>query len=175
VAVLDRTMDSGPGHAYPRFAMRAAALLGFALCACVADTLEIALEIEADGCAASSFEQVSVISIEVYGNHDGKLCALARRCLFAVDVPEPLHGPDDLAATLRGANQPLVEGELDGAEYIHVVGRTQSCWDLPDPEGGVVPDHPLCGANDFHEVEGGAVPIVLQCEACPAEEIELCP
>ncbi|MBC8068653.1 MAG: hypothetical protein IAG13_10000, partial [Deltaproteobacteria bacterium] len=129
--------------------MRAAVLLGLTLCTCAADTLEIALEIEVDGCDAAALAEVSVISVEVYGRHDGERCALARRCLFAVDVPEPLADADDLAEALRDATQPLVEGELAGAEYIHVVGRTQSCWDLPDPEDGVLPDHPACGANDF--------------------------
>jgi len=155
--------------------VRKALPLLLAVTACAADTLDIALEIEVDGCDEDAFAAISVISIEVYGEHEGIRCALARRCLFAVDVPAPLVDVDDLARTLQGANQLLVEGELDGAEYIHVLGREQSCWDVPEAAGGAAPEHPMCGANDFAEVQAGAVPIVLQCGDCPAEEIDLCP
>ncbi len=153
--------------------MRSLALtLVLATAACAEDTIEVELSLRDHGCSADALAEVSVVSIEIYGEHDGSLCTLGRRCLFGVGPLDDIAG---LSNTLADANQPLVDAALTGAEYIHVVGRAESCWDLPDPVDGAVPDHPVCGSNDLAAIDGDVLPIEMQCGGCRAMEVPLCP
>jgi hypothetical protein len=88
--------------------MRTVLPLALGLAACTADTLDIELEIAAPDCQAADFAQVSVIAIAVYGEHDGTHCALARRCVYAVDELARWRILA-ISAALREATQPLVE------------------------------------------------------------------
>lgn len=146
------------------------------LLGCAADTLEIDLAIEAPQCDASSFEQVSFIEIAVYGEHDGELCVLDQHCLWQVDAHGLLEDVDDFVAAMRAGHQPLVSGLLDGAQHIEVNGRDSDCT-VNTIAGGTPPPHPMCGGNDFAEVDEGVLPIVLTCdtERCPRKDVKLCP
>ena len=144
------------------------------LAACAAETLEIDLLIEAPDCAPSSFEQVSNIEIAVFGEHDGQPCLLDQRCLWQVDLEYgTLEGVDDFESAMRAANPPLVSGLLAGAQHVKVNGRESDCYANDE----TLPSHPMCGGNDFAEVEDGSLPIVLTCdpEPCRREDVELCP
>jgi hypothetical protein len=147
--------------------------LALVLAACDADTLDIDLEITANDCEASDFAEVAVIEIAVYGEHAGTFCALARRCVYARDFHGPLADVDDFNAALREAEQPLVDGLVEGAEHIRVNGRALDCWDL-EPN---LPNHPMCGNNEFAEARDGALPIAMTCDEsrCPREQYEQCP
>jgi hypothetical protein len=150
--------------------------LALLLAACEADTLAFDLVMTAPGCAASSFEQVSYIEIAVYGEHDGERCVLDQRCLWDVDELAPLEDVDDFADAMRAANEPLVSGLREGAQHIEVNGRDSDCYLNASPSGPL-PDHPMCGGNDFDEVDDGELPVVLTCAAdrCPRKEVPLCP
>lgn len=150
--------------------------LALVLAACEADTLAFDLVMEAPGCDASSFEQVSYIEIAVYGEHDGAECVLATRCLWRVDQDAPLENVDDFADAMRAAPDPLVDGLRAGAQHIEVNGRDSDCYLDSDPNGPL-PPHPMCGGNDFAAVEDGEVPIALGCDVdlCPRKEVPLCP
>jgi hypothetical protein len=154
-------------------AMHRRPLLALALAACGAETLDIDLEIEAPECEASDFAEVAVIEIAVYGEHAGTFCALARRCVYARDLYGPLADIDDFNDALRRAQQPLVAGLTEGAEHIRVNGRALDCWDL-EPN---LPNHPMCGNNEFAEARDGVVPIAMTCDEsrCPREQYEQCP
>ncbi|MBX7078237.1 MAG: hypothetical protein K1X88_03550 [Nannocystaceae bacterium] len=152
--------------------MRASLALLLATLACGEETLEVHLELRDHGCEPAALAEVTVVSIEIYGEANGGLCTLGRRCLFGVG---PLADIDDLSAALDDTAQPLVDVDVDGAQYIHVVGRAESCWDLPDPIDGEIPDHPVCGSNDLAAIEGDVLPVEMTCAACTAMEVPLCP
>jgi hypothetical protein len=141
-----------------------------ALVGCGASTEELALRLEDGGCTAEMFEPIAILSIEVYGNdEDAGMCALSRRCLFDVDVPEPLTSLADMEAVLRAANQPLIDIEAAGANYLKIVGRRNEsgCWSGTD--------HPVCGTADLADADGDELPVVMRCEPCLEEEVPLCP
>lgn len=140
--------------------------------ACEAQPLEVSLDLRGGSCTALDLMAVRVISIEVYGSSsEAEMCTLARRCVFVDVAPTSI---DEIGQLLSEVNQPLVDAELAGAEYIHVVGR-ESCWDQPDPVTGVPPVPPICGANDLAEIDGDLLPLTMRCDAsCPAEQVPLC-
>jgi len=146
-------------------------LAWLACIACEASALEVHLELRGD-CDATALADVRVVTVEVYGNDATQnLCTLGRECVFA---DEPPASVDELADLLRDASQPLVDAELQGAQYVHVVGRG-SCFDLADPITGLVPVPPACGANNLAEVDGDTLVVPMQCDdPCPAQEIPLC-
>lgn len=148
--------------------------LGVALgpTACDPEPLEVHLELRGDDCTAEDLAEVRVVSVEIYGSAGGEdLCTLARRCVFADAAPTDIDG---IATLLHDVNQPLVDAELDGAAYLHVVGRA-TCWDQPDPVTGVLPTPPACGANDLAEVDGDALAVTMSCgAACAAQQVPLC-
>lgn len=152
--------------------MRAVFALLLAPVACAAEPLEVALELRGDDCAAADLEAVRVVSVEVYGSDDASdLCTLGRRCVFADAAPTSIEAIGEL---LGEVNQPLIDAELAGASYIHVVGRA-TCWDQPDPASGALPIPPTCGANDLAEIDGETLPVTMRCDTeCPAEQVPLC-
>lgn len=153
-------------------AVRRLVLGAVALVGCSGDTVELALDLTNVDCVAADFAEIDVVSIEVYGQHDGDLCALARRCMFDVDVPPgTLVDVDALSDVLAAANQPLVDTELEGALYLRLVGRRQStgCWS-PDPV-----QHPACAQADLADAEGDTLALGLNCAECPNDEVPLCP
>lgn len=139
---------------------------------CSAEALDVHLELADDGCAADALTEVRVISVEIYGSDStSDLCTLARRCIFVDDPPD---GVDAIAEVLRTANQPLVDAELQGAEFVHVVGRT-SCWGQADPVTGAPEVPSVCGSNDLAEVDGDTLALTMRCDPdCPSEEVPLC-
>lgn len=146
--------------------------LGGSAPACDAEPLEVHLDLRGEDCTAEDLAPVRVVSVEIYGSAGGEdLCTLARRCVFADAAPTSI---EDIAALLHDVNQPLVDAELEGAAYLHVVGRA-TCWDQPDPVTGVLPTPPACGANDLAEVDGDALAVTMSCNsACAAEQVPLC-
>jgi hypothetical protein len=150
---------------------RFAALLLVAA-ACAADTEELALLLEDDvGCTADLLRPIEILSIEVYGNDEEiGMCALSRRCLFNVDQPAALASLADIEDALSEANQPLVDIEAAGANYLKIVGRTNAsgCW------SGM--DHPACGEADLNDAVDGELPLTIRCdEPCIEEDVPLCP
>lgn len=144
--------------------------------ACQADVLDVHLELTDAGCAATALADVRVLSIEVYGtdasgDSDLDLCTLARRCIF---VDAPPTSVDAISDALHEANQPLVDAELEGAELVHVVGRT-SCWGQADPVTGVPEVPAVCGSNALAEVDGDTLALTMRCDPdCPSEQVPLC-
>lgn len=140
--------------------------------ACAAEPLEISLELRGDDCDATDLAEVRVVSIEIYGSDDASdLCTLGRRCVFADAAPDSIEAIGEL---LGAVNQPLVDAELGGASYVHVVGRT-SCWDQPDPNSGALATPATCGANDLAEIDGDVLAVTMRCDMdCPAEQVALC-
>lgn len=147
-------------------------LVGLLLCviACGGETNELALLLEGD-CPPENFEEIAILSIEVYGSDNGTMCALSRRCLFSVDMvlPEPLMSMNDLEAVLRDANQPLIDIEAEGANYFKIVGRRNEsgCWSGTE--------HPACGEADLADAEDGQLPVTIRCDSCVEEDVPLCP
>lgn len=148
-------------------------LVLFATTACEASALEVHLELQGE-CDATALATVEVVTVEIYGNDATQnLCTLGRECIF---VDTPPTSVDDVADVLSDASQPLVDADLEGAQYIHVVARG-SCFELPDPVTGLLPVPPACGANNIDEVDGDTLALTMQCDAadpCPAQEIPLC-
>lgn len=153
--------------------MRHSLLALVACVACEASALEVHLELRGE-CDAAALAEVEVVTVEIYGNDATQnLCTLGRECIFVDAAPTSV---DDLADVLSDANQPLVDAELAGAQYIHVVGRG-SCFDLPDPVTDLLPVPPACGANNIDEADGDTLALTMQCDPadpCPAQEIPLC-
>jgi hypothetical protein len=153
--------------------MRRSILALLACVACEGSTLEVHLELGGE-CDATALAGVQVVSVEVYGSDATQnLCTIGRECVFT-DVP--LASVEDLADVLSDTNQPLVDVDLGGAQYIHVVGRG-SCFDLPDPVTDLLPVPPACGANNIDALDGDTLELTMQCDPadpCPAQEIPLC-
>jgi hypothetical protein len=150
--------------------VRGLVALLFVVTGCAAEDEELALVLEHDGCTAELLEPIAILSIEVYGNDEALgMCALSRRCLFNVDLPTPLQDLADIEDALREANQPLVDIEAEGANYLKIVGRTNEsgCW------SGM--DHPACGEADLADADHGELPVTIRCEPCVEEDVPLCP
>jgi hypothetical protein len=155
-----------------RFAFALALAPGLTALACEAEPLEVNLELRGQNCAAEDLAQVRVVSIEIYGSTpEAPLCTLGRRCVFADTAPTSI---DAIAELLHDVNQPLVDAEVAGAEYLHVVGRA-TCWDQPDPTTGILPTPPTCGSNDLAEIDGDVLAVTMRCDMdCAAEQVPLC-
>jgi len=154
-------------------AVRRLHLVWLACIACEGSALEVHLDLRGE-CDAAALAGVEVVTVEIYGNDATQnLCTLGRECVFIDVAPTSV---EELADVLSAANQPLVDAELAGAQYIHVVGRG-SCFDLPDPVTDLLPVPPACGANNIDEIDGDTLALTMQCDAadpCPAQEIPLC-
>jgi hypothetical protein len=143
---------------------RALALL-CALAGCVADDRVVGLELTADpGCTADQLAALASVSVEVYGDADGSLCTLARRCVTLAEI----RTIDELTAALRAAMQPLVDTGLADTRQIAVLGHDR----LGCGEG----DRLLCGFADLAEADD-SLGVPLRCEAadCPLEVPPFCP
>jgi len=151
--------------------VRRVALGAVLLAGCAGETVELALDVSNVDCAPEDFAEIAVVSVEVYGQDGGDMCALGRRCLFDVDVPQALADVDALADVLAAANQPLIDTELEGARFLRLVGRRQAtgCWS-PDPVA-----HPACAQADLEDADGDTLALGLRCEDCPNDEVPLCP
>lgn len=138
---------------------------------CEAPPVEVTLDVRGE-CGLDSLVDVRAVSIEVYGSDEAlDLCTLGRRCVFANVAPTSI---EEVSQLLRDGNQPLVDAELAGAEYVHVVGHV-SCFPQKDPVTDVYPIPPTCGANDLAEVDDGTLAVTMQCDgSCPAEPVPLC-
>jgi hypothetical protein len=153
-------------------AVRRLVALLVSLAGCGASTEELALRLEDGGCTAEMFEPIAILSIDVYGNdEDAGMCALSRRCLFDVDMEldAPLSSIDDMEAVLRAANQPLIDIEAAGANYLKIVGRRNEsgCWSGTE--------HPACGTADLADADGDELPVTIRCDTCLEEDVPLCP
>ncbi len=150
--------------------MRRLLALCVALVGCGEEVEELALRLDEEDCTPAILGEIAILSIEVYGNdEDAGMCALSRRCLFDVDVPEPLETLEDMEAVLRDANQPLIDIERAGANYLKIVGRRNAsgCWSGDN--------HHACGTADLADADGDELPVVIRCEPCLEEDVPLCP
>lgn len=142
-------------------------LLTALLAACaVEDDAVLALELDADAtCTTDRWRGLASLSIEVYGDHDGELCTLARRCVTLDGITDLA----DLTAALRAAMQPLVDTALADTRQIAVLGHDR----LGCGEG----DRGLCGFADLADVADGALVVPLRCEPadCPPDVPPFCP
>jgi hypothetical protein len=137
-----------------------AALLGSG---CGGATEEIDL-VFAGSCDSAELEDVSVLSVEILGRARGAPCALARRCVFDVELTRI----DDITAALEAANQPLVDVSDPDAHTLRVIGHDQSCF--------AADDHLACGSQDLLQIDDdGTLEVVMACGDCPVEEIPFCP
>lgn len=137
-----------------------------ALAGCPADDEVVALELAADAtCDADRLGALASVSVEVYGDADGELCTLARRCVTLAGVATV----EDLTAALRAAMQPLVDTELADSRQIAVLGHDR----LGCGEG----DRMLCGFADVADVAAAGLTVPLRCEAadCPPDVPPFCP
>jgi hypothetical protein len=106
------------------------------------------------------------LSIEVYGDADGDLCTLARRCVTVADIADVA----DLTAALRAAMQPLIDTDLADTRQIAVLGH--------DRLGCGEADRLLCGFADLADAADDAtLAVPLRCEAadCPLDVPPFCP
>lgn len=147
---------------------RLALLAGCALLsACTADDTVLALEFTADeSCAEDPLRALASLSIEVYGDADGDLCTLARRCVTVADIADVA----DLTAALRAAMQPLIDTDLADTRQIAVLGH--------DRLGCGEADRLLCGFADLADAADDAtLAVPLRCEAadCPLDVPPFCP
>jgi hypothetical protein len=141
-------------------------LLIGALVGCAAEDEVVALELTADAtCSADRLAALASVSVEVYGDADGELCTLARRCVTLAEVATV----DELTAALRAATQPLVDTELADSRQNAVLGHDR----LGCGEG----DRMLCGFVDVAEVTDAGLTVPLRCEAadCPPDVPPFCP
>jgi hypothetical protein len=145
------------------------ALLLVLLAACSPGPTVVALALSADdSCREDHYLALASVSVEVYGDADGELCTLARRCV-TVDAPADVA---DLEAALRAATQPLVDLGLAGTRQIAVYGHQRlGC-------GAGARD--LCGFADLADEDDGALTIPIRCDAvdlerCPGEVPPFCP
>lgn len=137
-----------------------------ALAACTPDDSTLALELSADAtCTADALSAVASLSLEVYGDADGTLCTLARRCVTLADITSL----DDLTAALRAAMQPLIDTDLDDTRQIAVLGH--------DRLGCGEADRLLCGFTDLADADDDVLAVPLRCDAadCPLEVPPFCP
>lgn len=145
-----------------------ALLAALVACAPAPTTVELALSGDAS-CTPAGLATISSVSVEVYGDADGQLCTLARRCV-TVDAPAAIA---DLEAELRAATQPLIDIDPEGALQIAVLGHQR----LGCGEG----DHDLCGFADLADVTDDALEIPIRCDRtpdesrCPLEVPPFCP
>ncbi|MEZ4452984.1 MAG: hypothetical protein R3B09_26225 [Nannocystaceae bacterium] len=138
--------------------------------ACTPAPEVVDLELADDAsCASPAIDGLASLSVEVYGDADGELCTLARRCV-TVDAAASIA---DLEATLAAATQPLVDVELEGARQIAVLGHAR----LGCGEG----DRRLCGFADLADLAGASLPVPIRCDVgepptlCPLEVPPFCP
>jgi hypothetical protein len=131
--------------------------------ACAASDASAELALTQGNCQEAQLAQVSVLSVEVYGRHDGDLCVLRQRCIFNVDAMSVA----DIGEAMADANQPLIDVEQDGAMVLAVIGHTSSCFSYDDQA--------MCGFADLADAGDGILDVQLECQACPAEEIPFCP
>jgi hypothetical protein len=137
-----------------------------AFTACAADDEVLALAFTADaGCTADRLVALASVSVEVYGDADGSLCTLARRCVTLAEVTTL----DGLTAALRAAMQPLVDTRRADTRQIAVLGHDR----LGCGEG----DRLLCGFADPADADEQGLTVPLRCEAadCPLEVPPFCP
>ncbi len=137
-----------------------------ALMACEPDDETVALAFTADdGCTPERLVNLASVSVEAYGDADGSLCTLARRCVTLADV----RTLAELTAALRAAMQPLVDTSLADTRQIAVLGHDR----LGCGEG----DRLLCGFTDLAEADADGLTIPLTCEPadCPLEVPPFCP
>lgn len=138
---------------------------------CDPDTAVLEIDLREDGCTADDWSTVRVLSVEVYGTDDaGDRCALARRCVFDVDLPSAAQDVADIDAALRAANQPLVDLDRDGASIVQITAHTDGCWSDLGLDGRPT----ACGANELAEADDGRLGVVMRCGSCSAEEVPLC-
>lgn len=142
-------------------------LLSSLLLACPpADDEVVALELTADAtCTAARLAPLASLSIEVYGDADGDLCTLARRCVTLADITTV----DDLTAALRAAMQPLIDTALADSRQIAVLGHDR----LGCGEG----DRLACGFADLADLADDALTVPLRCDPadCPPDVPPFCP
>ncbi len=137
-----------------------------ALATCTPDDTVITLAFTADpGCTPARLTTLASLSVEVYGDADGELCTLARRCVTLTTVTTLDH----LTATLRDSMQPLVDTSLAGARQIAVLGHDR----LGCGEG----DRQLCGFADLADASDDTLAVALRCEPadCPPTVPPFCP
>lgn len=137
---------------------------------CTPAPTTVALALAGDAsCTPAGLAAISSVSVEVYGDADGQLCTLARRCV-TVDAPGSIA---DLEAALHDATQPLVDIDPEGARQIAVLGHQR----LGCGEG----DRDLCGFADLADVADDALEIPIRCDRtpdesrCPLEVPPFCP
>ena len=131
---------------------------------------EVELVLIEGECDRTFLQEVQVLSLEVYGQREGdeQLCTLDKRCVFDVDVPEPADDAEDLMQILRTQQQPLIDTELEGAQFVGIVGRREpSCWRQDV--------YPLCGFADLANVSDGRLELRLTCGGCTDETHPNCP
>ncbi len=146
----------------------AALALGFG---CDPATVSLDLDLTADDCDADDWATVRVLSVEVYGTDAaGDRCALARRCVFDVDLPAPVQDVAGIAAALEAANQPLVDIDRADASIVQVTAHTDGCWSALGLNGAPT----ACGANEIAEADDGRLGVVMRCGPCASAEVPLC-
>lgn len=146
--------------------MRGRLLMCLALAACPADDAVVALAFTADEtCTEARLAALASVSVEVYGDADGELCTLARRCVTLAGVTSL----EDLTAALRSAMQPLVDTNLADTRQIAVLGH--------DRLGCGEADRLLCGFADLADAQADELAVALRCESadCPLEVPPFCP
>lgn len=104
---------------------------------------------------------VRIIAVELWGIDSGQPCALARRCLFDVDIATIA----DVESALSEVNQPLIDVDDDDAHTVAIVGHSRDCF--------ASDDHGFCGQADLRDVVDGTLPVVVSCESCPS--VAFCP
>ena len=153
----------------PRSPVAALALLGCAACG-PAEPLDLRLELVDGGCSAEQLVEVSVVSVEVWGDDGaGDMCTLGKRCVFDVDLRNPTS-VEDIEAAISEVNQPLIDVEIEGSRFVALVGRRQTdgCF------MGVNP--PACANADIADASNGVLPMTLRCGDCQSfEDYPLCP
>ncbi len=155
----------------PRRARPLAAFVALAG-ACATDdpaAVELRLGLADGGCTAEHVASISLLAIEVYGQDAGRVCKLASRCIFNVDLPQAPASLSDLERAMKAANQPLIDTLYEGSSEVAVLGRMAgtSCFSARDAA--------LCAYGELADAEDGTLTLTARCDGCASEEIPLCP